>query len=221
MIISKTNQCEQIITRKCRCGSDEFNAHQLTRHDVIVDAAGAYKKDIGVYDAEYPYGPFTCTQCGAEFDELEALDEKPVREITTTCVNGELRVGDLVISIPNVDYACLVGTVMVINLLGTPEHDAETENETDDVHVNFVDTAYSKHRMKEISDMFSDLYGTKKKFWECPIDDAIMAPEFLIRITGIDDDILMRLLRCEESARLFCQGVQAALIPPDAGAEAS
>ena len=27
--------------RKCRCGNDKFYAHQLTRHDVIVNAYGS------------------------------------------------------------------------------------------------------------------------------------------------------------------------------------
>ena len=63
-------------SRKCRCGNDSFFAHQLMRHDVIVDAGGVFLKDQGVYDAEHPYGPFACTECGAEYDELEELDTR-------------------------------------------------------------------------------------------------------------------------------------------------
>ena len=37
-------------------------------------------EDRGVYDAEDPYGPFTCAQCGTEYDELEELDPKPEHE---------------------------------------------------------------------------------------------------------------------------------------------
>jgi len=193
-------------SQKCRCGSDMFNAHQLARHDVVVDAGGIYQKDIGVYDAEHPYGPFTCVQCGAEYDELADLDKKPEGEITAACINGKLRVGDLVISIPGIDYACLVGNVLEISLLGTAEHD--TGNEADDIHVNFMESAHSKRRMKEIAEMLSTLYCEKKGFWECPIDDVIMAPEFLIRITGIGDDTLTRLLASEGNAKLFCAGAE-------------
>ena len=174
---------------------------------MAVNPYGAYQEDLGVYDAEDPYGPFTCTQCGAEYGELDELDAK---EATAACLNGVLRVGDLVISTPDDDYACLVETVIEINLLGTPGHDAETDNETDDIHVNFMDAAYSEKRMKEIAKMFSELYGEQKDFHDCPIDDAIMAPECLIRITGIGGDALMKLLACERNAEMFCMGVQAA-----------
>ena len=192
--------------RKCRCGNELFGAHQQARHDVVVDASGIFQRDIGIYDSENPYGPYTCTKCGAEYEELTNLDESSARVPATTCVNGKLSVGDLVISTPSDDYAYLVGTVLAINLLGAPEHDAETGNETDDVHVNFMDTAYSKRRMKEIAEMISGLYDEKKVFSECPIDDVIMAPDSLIRITGIDDVVLTRLLSSEENAQLFCQG---------------
>ena len=63
--------------KKCRCGNDQFIAHQIARHDIIVNANGNYQKDLGVYDAEDPYGPFTCTKCGSEYNELHDLGEKP------------------------------------------------------------------------------------------------------------------------------------------------
>ena len=67
--------------RKCRCGGTEFYAHQMTRHDILVDPTGIFLEDRGIYDAEYPYGPFTCTLCGTEYDELEDLDPQvPVVE---------------------------------------------------------------------------------------------------------------------------------------------
>jgi hypothetical protein len=124
---------------------------------------------------------------------------------TTNCINGELKPGDLVLSTHNDDYALLVGTVLSINKVGTPEHDAETENETDDVHVNFMDSDYSDRRIAEIENMFSDLYSEPKEFGDCPIDDTIMAPEALIRITGIDLDVLTEILDSEEGAAAFCR----------------
>lgn len=130
-----------------------------------------------------------------------------MNNITTKCVNGDLRVGDLVLSVPDDDYSCLVGRVLRINLLGTPEHDAETENDTDDVHVDFMEFAYSKKRIKEIEAVFSELYGYKKKYHECPIDDTIMAPETLIRITGINEKRLQLLLENEYNAACYCYKV--------------
>ena len=60
--------------RKCRCGSLRFNAHQLARHDVVVDDDGNFINDHGIYDSEKPYGPFACVLCGSVYDELEDID---------------------------------------------------------------------------------------------------------------------------------------------------
>lgn len=119
---------------------------------------------------------------------------------TTICLNGELKPGDLVLSTPDEDYACLVGTVLAINKVGTPEHDAETENMTDDIHVDFMNSDYSEKRIREIEEMFSDLYGTPKTFEECPIDDTIMSPDALIRITGTRGDLLRSILGSRDAA---------------------
>ena len=73
-------------------------------------------------------------------------------EITSTCLNGELRIGDMVISNGSSDYAFLLGVVIEIVKLGTPEHEEETGNDTDNIHVNFYDVecwdeeGYSRRR---------------------------------------------------------------------------
>ncbi len=67
----------------------------------------------------------------------------------TECITGLLRPGDLVLSIPDDDYACLVGVVLEINKLGTPQHDQEAQNDTDNVHVDFYEYEYSGRRIKE------------------------------------------------------------------------
>ena len=61
----------------CTCGNDRFYGHQIIRVDVIVGADGSFEDNISerlensIYDAEKPYGPFTCTACGKEYEELE------------------------------------------------------------------------------------------------------------------------------------------------------
>lgn len=62
---------------KCKfCGNDEFVAHQIIRADVVVDENGEFDRNLEggleahIYDAEKPYGPYTCTICGTEYDEL-------------------------------------------------------------------------------------------------------------------------------------------------------
>lgn len=60
----------------CKCGCNKFYAHQVVRMDVICDGDGYFYDNIeegieaAIYDAELPYGPFQCVQCGAEYDEL-------------------------------------------------------------------------------------------------------------------------------------------------------
>lgn len=55
---------------KCECGNDTFSAHQVCHHDVLVNGSGEYADDKGVYYGHKPFGPFTCTACGKEYDEL-------------------------------------------------------------------------------------------------------------------------------------------------------
>ena len=124
--------------------------------------------------------------------------------VTTKCVNGILKAGDVVISTPDDEYACLVGRVTRINLLGTPEHDEETSNETDDVHVDFSQFAYSHMRELEIAEMFSALYGEKRGFDDCPLDDVIMPPNHLILICGKDKSLLDNLFDTGYNAACFC-----------------
>ena len=52
--------------------------------------------------------------------------------------------------------------------------------------------------------MFTELYGEEKNIDECPIDDVIMAPDYLIRITGIDEKRLDTLLSRENNAAYYC-----------------
>ena len=60
----------------CTCGNDRFYGHQFVRVDVIVGADGSFESNVtdpmenSIYDTEKPYGPFTCTVCGKEYDEL-------------------------------------------------------------------------------------------------------------------------------------------------------
>ena len=62
---------------KCKCcGSERFIAHQIVRADVMVDGNNEFQENLfggleaHIYDSERPYGPYTCPDCGAEYDEL-------------------------------------------------------------------------------------------------------------------------------------------------------
>lgn len=75
--------------KKCKCGCTRFYAHQVCRVDVIVDKDNNFQGDItegqvSVYDAEEPYGPYTCMKCGAEYDSLEELPDVPEYSVSET-----------------------------------------------------------------------------------------------------------------------------------------
>lgn len=56
------------------CGCRKFYAHQVAYHDVIVNGNGIFEEDAGVYESDEPYGPYSCANCGREFEELDGLE---------------------------------------------------------------------------------------------------------------------------------------------------
>ena len=109
-------------------------------------------EQVDVYEDERGYDYW------ADIENEILGKENGMSIVTTKCVNGSLQEGDWVISTPDDEYSCLIGRVTKINLLGSPAHDEETENETDDVHVNFMEFDYHKNHIKEIEDEFCGLY---------------------------------------------------------------
>jgi DNA-directed RNA polymerase subunit RPC12/RpoP len=60
-----------------KCGNKVFEAHQLCRHNIVVDNSNNWQSNIDIYDSETPYGPYTCTECSAEYSELPLdIDEE-------------------------------------------------------------------------------------------------------------------------------------------------
>lgn len=61
---------------KCECGNNEFSGHQQVYVDVVVDEHGNFDRNLcesiedSIYEAGRPYGPFTCTKCGKEYEDL-------------------------------------------------------------------------------------------------------------------------------------------------------
>ena len=135
-------------------------------------------------------------------------------ENVTNCLNGALKVGDLVIASPSDEYALMVGRVLSINMAGTPEHDAETGNPGDSIHVDFMDASYSANRLREIEQQLGELYGRPTTPGIMPpidVDDVIMAPDMLYRVTGIGRDELAKILDSGENAAAYVQKLEAAL----------
>lgn len=77
------------------CGSERFIGHQLMRANVYVGSDGYFEDNLpgglepSIYDSEKPYGPFTCDQCGQEFDELPEYKRVRLPRGEFTVVSGE------------------------------------------------------------------------------------------------------------------------------------
>jgi len=125
-------------------------------------------------------------------------------EKTAKTIYGEVKSGDWVIAAPPDEYAYLLGVVTEIVKLGTPEHAAETSNETDNIHIDFTAFEYPPERITEIEERFSGLYGEPKAFEELPLDDVIMAPDMLISISNLSQGEITRLGNLLANCESFC-----------------
>lgn len=74
---------------KCKCGNNEFYAHQTVHIDVLVDADNTFirnKEDtaeLSIYHADEPFGPYTCTECGETYDTIPK--EEVIRYSCKSC----------------------------------------------------------------------------------------------------------------------------------------
>ncbi|GHV08325.1 hypothetical protein FACS1894217_10590 [Clostridia bacterium] len=117
-------------------------------------------------------------------DFATVMPEPDPSTLPVMAINGELYIGDWVLVKPDETYGCLIGQVKAIEKLGTEEHD--TENVTDDVHVDFTAIEYTGLAKAELLEAFDRLYPDAQTFDEIPLDDVIMAPESLISLVGLD-----------------------------------
>jgi hypothetical protein len=132
---------------------------------------------------------------------------------TAQGINGELSVGGYVIVAPHDDYGHLVGEVIYIDKLGTPEHD--TGNPGDDVHVNFLAFNYPPWQQNAFAEHFSELAGGEyRHFHELPLDDVIIAPDALISLSGISTERINELITDFDEADSFCEKVLQPKKPP-------
>jgi len=73
----KAKKTETQLVRRCECGCEKFYAHQICRHDVLVNNDNIFDEEHGVYDSETPYGPYKCAGCGKEYEEIENIPMLP------------------------------------------------------------------------------------------------------------------------------------------------
>lgn len=92
---------------------------------------------------------------------------------------------------------------------GTPEHAAETDNETDSVHVNFKAFRYPPWQTVSIGEYFNALHDSAEPvaYEDLALDDVIMAPNMLIRITDLSDEKINELVCDYDEAESFCDDI--------------
>lgn len=163
-------------------------------------------RDAGVRALKEAYlwfdGATKTTTAAATATAVLQIRRNSMSEIVfTQCINGPLRVGDLVLStIEDKFVPCLPGVVERIDLLGTPEH--ETQNETDDVYVNFTGD-FSLKRQEDIARHYNEFTGLDRPFEEAFNDLLIMGPDCLLNITGVTEDKLTWLRESERNAIVY------------------
>jgi hypothetical protein len=127
-----------------------------------------------------------CFACDCLVETGECLADSCTSYLPKTqAVNGELRVGDWALVVPDETYGCLIGQVTAIDKLGTPEHD-RAENEMDKVHVNFHAVEHTRVMKADLLEAFDDLYPDAQTFDEMLLDDVVISSGSLISLVGFD-----------------------------------
>jgi len=62
-------------SKVCECGNAEFYAHQVCHLDVVVNGNNDWQRNSpddnsACYESGTPFGPYTCTKCGKEYDDI-------------------------------------------------------------------------------------------------------------------------------------------------------
>jgi hypothetical protein len=125
--------------------------------------------------------------------------------IKTQAINGDISIGDFVAVVPYTEYGGYIGTVIYIEKLGTSEHD--TDNPTDDVHINIIGAGYSERQLRELAQSLGYGYAEDTPYGNLPIDDIIMSPDELVRITELDPDAYKKLVSSVAETGVYCEQV--------------
>ena len=81
------------------CGSKEFSANQIVRVNVVVDSQNNFLRNSSdtlensVYDADNPFGPYSCINCGEEYDDLDAIFNN--LDVVFNLLNEKLRLNGI------------------------------------------------------------------------------------------------------------------------------
>jgi len=137
--------------------------------------------------------------------------------LVTSCINGDLRVGDMVISTDNHhDYAYLVGSITEITKIGSPhEHPGSADycstsygtTANDTVCIDFSQGNYSEGRIAEIEAKYSRLWNEEFELQSDSFAFIQLYASELINISELPDAEFDALLDSEEAAAEFCNWV--------------
>lgn len=121
-------------------------------------------------------------------ERLELTSDRAV------CLNGEIRVGSLVLAAPDSGLACLLGTVTAIK-----EPEATDESKAVEVHVDFTGQ-YPSHRIADIETRFTVETGYFRSYQELGLSDLVLCPDQLLCVGEISDNEMASVLNSEEDA---------------------
>jgi len=96
----------------CKCGGNRFVARQVCRHDIVVDDSNMYMEQCGsngkdIYDAETPYGPYTCLQCETVWDNLPHYKVKRMKTLEMQLNFTDHTWDTLVMCVPETEFKAI------------------------------------------------------------------------------------------------------------------
>jgi hypothetical protein len=196
-----------------------------------VCGAGLEFGDYKILD-DHIKSPWSCPECyasGGAYDKfkfdghrvmLDTLPSEIQQEYTavkTMCINGPLRVGDLVLSTVDCDdFPCFPGTVTDICLYGAEDHDSD--NEYDDIYVDFSGK-YTERRKRELWEANRENQGCSPLYEDLVQGAVLVAPNCLLNITDmITEQQMAKLLDKREYAIQYAYQVVRAMVPDQCAA---
>lgn len=181
--------------------------------DKLLSINGLKPGEIDRLAANYKEAKAYCDSITGSFPKkVKAVPDAADQSAET--LSGCVQPGDWVIAAGGNDYRYLLGMVTAIDKHGSPGH--ETENETDDVHVDFTAFDYPTERIAEIEERFALLTGKLKTFSSLPLDDVIMAPKMLIRISHLSKDEITFMGNLRHNCEAFCNCFPGGINPRNA-----
>jgi hypothetical protein len=96
----------------CKCGGNRFVGRQVCRHDIVVDDYNVWQENCGtaedsIYDAEQPYGPYTCLSCEMVWDELPQFKVRRMKRVEMALLRNDRTWDTLTMMVPEEEFIAI------------------------------------------------------------------------------------------------------------------